>query len=61
MTANWAVTRAPIDSTSLFTSFSRSGLDLSVFRPSSVKVLSMIYVAISNPLQLEAGYHLDQQ
>src|SRR3954447_16480679 len=47
--AYWAVTRPPIDSTSLLTSSRRSGRCFRVLRPSSVNVLNITYVAIGTP------------
>src|SRR3954471_7609225 len=46
--AHWAFTLAPSCSTSLLTSLIRSGLFLTVWTPSGVSVVSMMYVGIES-------------
>src|SRR5512132_363505 len=47
--AHWCRTRAPSSSTSLLTSRSRAGFDLSVWTPCAVRLDSRMYVGIAPP------------
>src|SRR6266480_7995743 len=54
--AHWCRTRAPSSSTSLLTSRSRAGFDLSVCTPCAVRLDSRMYVGIAPPRSGRRAY-----